>query len=404
MSSVVASHSSPVGFKKPNAQTEQPLSFKPSPGYIPYLDGLRAVSILMVMAAHFGFGNIIPAGFGVTIFFFISGFLITRLLFVEKEKSPLNKISIPEFYVRRSFRIFPALAFSILAVVTVYISLGVKIPPIELFAAFFFFQNYLINALHAAGHLPVLPLNSLWSLAVEEHFYIFWPFLFSIFSKNVKTFAKLVGLALFVCLAWRVIWIYVLHNAPLYCYYATDTRADSILYGSMMSILCMQPNLGHKILKATSNWLYIGLAILVSSFVIKDEAMRQSFRYTLQGIGLFLVFSGLLFSNKHKILKSVLEHPVSRFVGRISYSLYLWHFALFHIFEKTLAINHTQLVLLSTVVSFALATFSYYCVETPLINFRKTLSKKKKPVPESSSPVVTIQAAEVPKETASSIH
>jgi len=379
MSSVVGSSA-----KNLRSTSEQPLGFKPSPGYIPYLDGLRAASILMVMAAHFGFGNIIPAGFGVTIFFFISGFLITRLLFVEQEKSLLNKISVPEFYIRRVFRIFPALAFSIISVVAIYIAMGVKIPGIELFAAFFFFQNYLINAYHAAGHNPILPLNSLWSLAVEEHFYIVWPFLFSLISKNIKTFARVVTSAIVLCLIWRFVWIYGLKGDPLYCYYASDTRVDSILYGSLMSILCMQPAWGHKILKSTSNWLYAGIAMLVASFLIKDEAMRQSFRYSVQGIGLFLVFSGLLFSNRYKALKAVLENPVSRFIGHISYSLYLWHFALFHIFERVLpGISHMQLVLLSTVVSFAMATISYYCVETPMINLRKKMASKKKTSPAS---------------------
>jgi peptidoglycan/LPS O-acetylase OafA/YrhL len=359
----------------PIESPKQPLSFDANASYIPYLDGLRAVSIILVMAAHFGFGNLVPAGFGVTIFFFISGFLITRLLFSEERKSKTNTISIRAFYIRRVFRILPALTASILGVVLAYATMGVSIPTVEILSSFFFFQNYLINAYHAAGHNPVLPLNCLWSLAVEEHFYIFWPFLFSLLSKNIRRFTFIVASVLVITLLWRVLWIYVLKGDPLYCYYATDTRVDSILYGSLMSILCLDKTVGQKLLKACSKWLYAGLGLLVASFLIKDEGIRQSLRYSLQGVGLFLVFSGLLFSHKYGFIKALLENNLSRFIGKISYSLYLWHFALYHILGKLFpTLQSLTLAGLATVASFAIASLSYYLIEGPFITLRKKLA------------------------------
>lgn len=148
--------------------------------YLPALDGIRAICILLVFVGHQGFDKVIPGGIGVTIFFFLSGFLITNILFAEYRKA--GRISLRNFYMRRLLRLYPALLF-MLGVFTLYLTCtGQAFAGSELVAALFYFENYhrlYINP--AADQFWIL-----WSLAIEEHFYLVFPFLFAGFVKKQK--------------------------------------------------------------------------------------------------------------------------------------------------------------------------------------------------------------------------
>ena len=144
--------------------SEAPLTAKARYGYIPGLDGIRAIAVLIVIIAHFGLTNLIPGGFGVTVFFFISGFLITRLLLAEARTK--GKIHLKDFYIRRIVRLYPALIFMVVGSTALYLGLGQGGPkPLEFTAALGYFTNIYQVAVRAGGELPFMPWTHLWSLA-----------------------------------------------------------------------------------------------------------------------------------------------------------------------------------------------------------------------------------------------
>ena len=169
--------------------------------YLPALDGLRALSILLVVASHLGLGHIIPGGLGVTIFFFISGFIITRMLLSENARC--GAISLTAFYVKRAFRLAPALLVYILLCLLSFAALGEPIPLLDITAAIFYAANY-YNVFHGWGGGAESPLSILWSLAVEEHFYLAFPLLLLVMRRRLgKCLLVLCALSLAV-LAWRL--------------------------------------------------------------------------------------------------------------------------------------------------------------------------------------------------------
>ena len=169
---------SPVGEEKPVPVTPAPGVRQPArpAGRIPSLDGLRAVSILIVFLAHTGMRGIVPGFFGVTVFFFLSGYLITTLLRIEFEGT--GDIGLRSFYVRRAFRIWP-LFYLVLIVATLLTALGAYGPPPPLDAGLIFMQfahlaNYAITE-HGWYIGRAQGTWVYWSLAVEEHFYLALP-------------------------------------------------------------------------------------------------------------------------------------------------------------------------------------------------------------------------------------
>ena len=144
------------------------LSSEAKYGYIPGLDGLRALAVLIVMVAHVGFSHIVPGGFGVTVFFFISGFLITRLLIAESEKK--GQIELKSFYIRRFLRLLPALFYMLIVTGLTFTFLGNPPGLVETLAAVGYVMNYQTIGLAFQGMVQEGPWGHLWSLAVEEHF------------------------------------------------------------------------------------------------------------------------------------------------------------------------------------------------------------------------------------------
>src|SRR6478672_6158755 len=163
--------------------------------YMPSLDGFRALAILFVFIAHLGFGYIIPGGFGVTLFFFLSGFLITRLLIHEHDKK--NTLDLKGFYIRRLLRLYPPLLFMLLIFPVIIVSFKHAISIPEITAVSFYWENYfLVYVLHDGGKGN---FNIFWSLAVEEHFYLIFPLLFLALYKS-KSFQPIMAGLIFLAL------------------------------------------------------------------------------------------------------------------------------------------------------------------------------------------------------------
>ncbi len=170
------------------------------------LDGLRAVSILLVLVSHAWLGHIVPGGLGVTIFFFISGFIITRLMISEWDKT--GTISIKKFYIRRFFRLMPALiVFVVLSLITMQLA-DVNWTWIELSSVFFYFANYFGIFVGFSGEVLPPHLSITWSLAVEEHFYMIFPVFFLAVIAVPKRFYRIAICLLIGVLLWRIYLVY----------------------------------------------------------------------------------------------------------------------------------------------------------------------------------------------------
>jgi peptidoglycan/LPS O-acetylase OafA/YrhL len=204
--------------------------------HLPSLDGIRAVAALLVFVSHAGLGHIIPGGLGVTIFFFLSGYLITTLLRREYEK--YGSISLSDFYLRRICRILPPLYIALLLIV-VASRLGLVAwdpGPMDVLAQVFQIVNYYVITSPGTNLPPFAGV--FWSLAVEEHFYLIFPLFFALCMR--RWHYPMIAKAFFaVCcgvLIWRIFLVHGLHVPESRTYLATDTRLDSLLYGCILGV------------------------------------------------------------------------------------------------------------------------------------------------------------------------
>lgn len=308
---------------------------------MPSLDGLRAVSFGFVFLAHAGYDKLFPAAFGVTVFFFLSGFLITTLLRVELATT--GAVSLREFYLRRAFRILPpfylalgaALVLALTGVVDSALSTGAVMSQLLHYS-----NIYAISHGVAIGVPPGTEV--VWSLAVEEHFYLVFPVLFVLLVRVGLSRTKIAAVLFGLCLA-SLGWSLVLVDSGVSMfrtYTATDVRFASILWGCVLA-LAYNPAIEMRgcdeqaRLFWTRRALPAGLALLVVCFVIRDEAFRESWRYALQGIGLMPVFVvGVRWPQT--LLFRPLNHRVPIRLGMLSYSLYLTHYPIIYVVEEHL--------------------------------------------------------------------
>ncbi|MBV9388006.1 MAG: acyltransferase [Chroococcidiopsidaceae cyanobacterium CP_BM_ER_R8_30] len=346
--------------------------------HLPSLDGIRAVSILLVFAAHAGLEKFVPGGFGVTIFFFLSGYLIATLLRIEFNKT--RTVSFKRFYLRRALRILP----------TFYLVLGIAVLltqfhifPGELhwpgtISLFLSFSNYWRIFEDASGQ----PLGTgvYWSLAVEEHFYLVFPWLYLMLQRQLaapRQQALVLWAICAVVLVWRCILVYGFHTLEDRTYYASDTRADSIVFGCALAVYG-NPALDGKGQVSEQVWkcllLPLGFAGLLFSLMFRDPLFRETFRYSLQGISLYPVFIVAL-RYPYWGLFRILNLKWVSFLGVLSYSLYLLHYIVIYIIKSQLPIVHPiGQAILAFGLSVLLAWGIYRLVEKPCAKLRKQLS------------------------------
>lgn len=303
-------------------------------GVIPSLDGIRAISIILVFLSHAGLGHMVPGGLGVTIFFFLSGFLITTLLI--EEYSQTKTINLKGFYIRRVLRLSPPL------LVTLFLAYSLAalnvIPGGVSFNGFFAQVFYLANyhqILMWPGDTPE-GLEILWSLAVEEHFYIIFPLLaLLLFKMNNRWRLLFVLISLcFLALAWRYYLVLELSAGQSRTYYASDTRLDSILLGSIFAII-RAPHKDKELNIFHFKHLAIfggGLLLLLVTLVYRAEVFRETLRYSLQGLAMFPIFYYVI-NCKSSLLFQWLENPFVKRLGLYSYSLYLSHLVIIRAIE-----------------------------------------------------------------------
>jgi len=345
-------------------------------GYIPSLDGFRAFAVVLVMIAHAGYGHWVPGGLGVSIFFFLSGYLITTLFYRELRST--HRISLPAFYVRRLLRLSPPLLVS-LAVGYGLLWLGLAQGGFNLTsiaAQLFYAANY--HQLYGDGRAVVEGQSVLWSLAVEEHFYFLYPFPFLWLSKLRRLTAKLwVIVALLAAgLGWRFVLKTLISVPDDHLYYATDARLDSILYGCLLSVLTQEGHVERLLPNSRRHAIWaegLGLLLLIFTLVYRSEMFRDTVRYSLQGIAFFPIFHYAVHA-PHLPWHRWLNYGPIKTIGVYSYSIYLVHHVFIESLKGPFGVTNILVVLaLSSVLSWGYAAMIYRVIDQPLMRLRRRL-------------------------------
>ena len=357
--------------------------------HIPSLDGIRAVAISIVFLSHAGLSHVVPGLFGVTIFFFLSGYLITTLLRMECEKH--GTASLPQFFLRRTLRILPPF-YLIMAVIAVLTASGILSGGFNgraLAAQSLFAANYW----EISGGVQPPGTEVLWSLAVEEHFYLLFPFFYLAMRRILPARQHQFVLLLTLCaavLAWRLLLVHCfsaidLHSGsahhPRTCH-ASDTRLDGLLFGCALAVW------GNPALDVThlrrSHLLWLMLpsciALLLATFVIRNVQFRETWRYTLQGLALMPIFITVIRHADALPLRFLNWRWVSR-IGVLSYAFYLTHTVVLEMVEHWLpspaGLGRAQLMLLRGTAAFAftlvVSWLIHQWVEKPFLRLRRRL-------------------------------
>lgn len=344
--------------------------------YVPSLNGLRAISIGIVILFHAGFRNLgfanIPGGqFGVNIFFIVSGFLITLLL-IEEEKAS-NTISLKKFYLRRVFRIFPAYYFLLL----VYYLL-------QLAGVFHFSGLAWLTAITYSRDIPFpksadnWQMGHLWSLSVEEHFYLLWPVIF----KFLKSYRVKIIVVLIILIP--VIRGLIAANHPLDDTATIYERADALMWGCLLAIYYTP--ISKWIIANFAKYKFpvliplTGLVISVISVKLFESNTplaigvgRALGRADGTGTDIFICMTIVMTVNlQDTIAFKFLNLNFMNFIGKISYSLYIWQqlfFSDLHNFFFSFPINLLCML--------AVAIASYYLIEKPFLKLKERFEPKR---------------------------
>lgn len=332
------------------------------------IDGLRAISALLVVLYHAGVPAI-PAGTGVLAFFVLSGFLITRLIIAEEERS--QTVSLSRFYIRRSFRIFPAFyAYWLLWVAFLLIRQHpINVP--QTLSAFLYVSNY-YQALFGD---PNNGLSHAWSLGVEEQFYLLWPLAFVLLRRNERRFRVLVVL---IPLLWiyRESLIFVFHVNQRYLYEAFDTRVDHILMGCLLAI-ALHGGHGERLWRVACASPYMVLLTILLLVVtvnggrfVPVRDYRDSVEFVVTPVLCAILVAQLVAFPAHAVT-SLFNWGWVRFLGKISYSIYLYQ-QLVVFPAMTVFAGHAVLGVLAAVAASVLCAIgSYYLIEQPFLRLRQ---------------------------------
>jgi peptidoglycan/LPS O-acetylase OafA/YrhL len=321
----------------------------------------------------------IPGGFGVTVFFFLSGYLITTLMRLEHERT--GRIDLKFFYLRRALRIWPPFY--------IVIASGLLLVWAGVIAASLQWQSVLALALHVYNYWVIVRdwrgvvpgMGVYWSLAVEEHFYLMFPALFIAVQRARLTPKQTLALFAAICaaiLAWRCTVYFVWHPLVARTFCATDTRIDSILFGCALAIW-RNPALDYARSERPAPrdlaFLAAGVAALLLTFVVRADWFRETLRYTVQGLGLLPLFvTAVRFPGWGPM--RVLNIKQLGFVGTLSYSLYLVH----HSVLDAIEVAHPSVAwpiraLFALAISFAIAYLLWRFVEEPCAKLRRKLTR-----------------------------
>ena len=378
--------------------------------YLPSIDSLRALAVLAVIIYHVDV-NYLPGGFlGVDLFFVLSGYLISSLIIKEYRKT--GSLNLYNFYIRRARRLLPAVYFMItvgLVVMVLFNEVLLRKSHLDAIFGYIYSSNwwYIFHKLDYFDSFGAQsPFKHLWSLAIEEQFYMIFPLLFLLvngtkkskdgtYKLNKNFLYVVVGLILVSLIAH--ILLFDINNISR-IYFGTDTRAFSLLVGVVGAILYPMERLHAKV-TPQQNMIYslvslVSIATLITVMIYTSEYNTWLYRggFLLVAIlGLIVIISS---GKQHTLMSRLLSFKPIVFIGKISYSLYLWHFPVLVLTTPVSEIGNPNIifVVLRVILTFALATASYVFVETPIRklgfkNYINVIFKKLKKRPRKSRKV-----------------
>ncbi|MEO6981925.1 MAG: acyltransferase [Edaphobacter sp.] len=350
---------------------------------IPSLDGLRALSIFLVMALHtlqrfdvdhtaspIWYG-IFSGDTGVFIFFVISGYLITRLLLNEHQKR--GSISLRGFYLRRAMRILPPLYVYVAVLLILGWAGRLVIDKLDIISALFFFHNYASRSMWMLEHF--------WSLSIEEQFYLIWPCILLYCLRRPGLPGRLIAsrIALAVVVLSPIIRIvsFRMHNPYIRDGYGFHMRADSLMFGCVLALLEGTPLFERIYHFATKIWWMPPAVIILSSYLSArfQNYWKLPLGYTLSGIAIafFLLWC---VRNPASVVGRLLNARLIAHIGVLSYSMYLWQTLFIHDGNASIFGPHLKLMTIfpfNWLAIFVVAELSYHLVEQPSLRLRNYL-------------------------------
>jgi len=329
------------------------------------IDGIRAIAVLSVILFHFG--NLPNGYLGVDIFFVISGYLITGIIFRELSQ---GTFSITNFYLRRTRRIIPLVSF--ISLIALIIGIITMLPDdLENLAqsviATNFFGNNILQVVTTKNYWDVVnefkPLMHTWSLGIEEQYYLLYPFLFVfIGNKRINWILPILIILTVVSLV-----LFFLPFSEFYKFYLLPFRFYELSIGGIIAILFKNKLLNHKF---SPFLLLILFCILYFDIVALDNSYL---------IFITIIITSLLListNEKTRITSIFLENNITVYLGKISFSLYMWHQILLafsrYFVWKELSIIHLIIIFILT---FIFSTITYYLIEQPFRNKNKINTK-----------------------------
>jgi len=342
------------------------------------LDGVRGMAALMVMFFHFFQSQNGQTWFmvwarkiclfgqtGVSLFFVLSGFLITRILIGQKDSPGYFK----NFYIRRALRIFPLYyLFLILYYFVQPVWEGQSIPPFSHQVYYWFYLQNLAMTFHWNAIGPF----HFWSLAVEEHFYLFWPFLIYFLNKDQVKWGILGIIVLAtICRIGMTFYHYQV-------FYFSITQMDELALGGFLSILEQR---GKLIEKFASRFGYLFLALLLPTILIwigtsgKSLAFIQVLKINLISLVYFSFLAWVICTKESNRIKEFMKARILTYTGKISYGLYVFHPLCFHVIQTYMKLDSLILQFLASFLfAYSLSSLSFYTWESYFIRKKKYFS------------------------------
>jgi peptidoglycan/LPS O-acetylase OafA/YrhL len=334
--------------------------------HLPALDGLRAVAVFTVVASHSNLPFRVPGDLGVSAFFVLSGFLITRLLLRERERT--GEVSIRRFYLRRTMRIFPAYYAFLLLSYALDARAGQQWSNTLLANAL----TYTVNYFNAFNHHPSTSVAHAWSLAVEEQFYLLWPLAFVILAtRGRRALVMGVSLAALGALAWRSLLFLGAHVDPSYVYNAFDTRLDNLAVGCLLALAVDYDGVVAAAgTMAKRSWFpIVTLALLLTSRLAMPDSYHYSIGFTVDALLVAMLIVQLLQLYRNR-LWCWLEWPTVRYLGAISYPIYLYHQWGASVGRRIAGDAHAFELAAGAMATIVLASVSYYVIERPFLRLK----------------------------------
>jgi peptidoglycan/LPS O-acetylase OafA/YrhL len=338
--------------------------------YNPALDGIRALSILVVVFFHCEAPGVSGGFVGLDIFFVLSGYLITTLLTTEHRN---GGIEVGRFYARRALRLYPTL----LLLIAAYLAIAPILFPTDdrwLVAAVTGF--YLFDYALAFWNMP-LGIAHTWSLGVEEKFYLLWPLLLPVLLRTRRPIAWLVA-AFFAVTAWRYFVNYTWGWKQ--AYFSFDTRMTGILLGSIAALA--RPKISRRVLALAC----VVLAVLIVAPTVVSHRVGEAdvWRISAAELAAFVLVSYAADHAKSRFLAS----PPMVYIGRLSYGIYIWHFPIVVLLNRT----HPQpwWITLSATLSFSLvmAAICLHLVDAPIKRWREKMRAR---APSNATPCPAVE-------------